>query len=51
MDPVVDEETRDLVHLTNNLMERTNMFESLENSGFDIGKIYEWSKRINRVSK
>lgn len=51
MDPVIDEETRDLVHLTNNLVERTNIFESLENSGFDIGRNYEWSKRINKVSK
>jgi hypothetical protein len=51
LDSDVDDETRDLVNLANNLMEQTIMFESLEQAGFDIGKNYDWSKRFNNVSK
>lgn len=50
LDSDIDDEIRDLVNLANNLMEQTNMFESLEQAGFDIGKNYDWSKRFNKVS-
>jgi hypothetical protein len=50
LDSDIDDEIRDLVNLANNLMEQTNMFESLEQVGFDIGKNYDWSKRFNKVS-
>ena len=46
----IDEETRDLVNLANNMSEQTNMFESLELKGFDIGREYDWSKRFHKVS-
>ena len=46
----IDEETRELVNVANNLSEQTNMFESVEQKGFDIGREYDWSKRFHKVS-
>ncbi len=46
----IDDETQDLVNLASNLMEYTNIFEYLEQAGFDIGKNYDWSKKFNKVS-
>ncbi len=39
-----------LVNIANNLLERSNIYDSLENEGFDIGRDYDWSKRLNQVS-
>ncbi len=50
MNSDIDEETRELVNLANNLLEQTNMFESLEQKGFDIGREYDWSKIFTKVS-
>jgi hypothetical protein len=46
----IDEETKDLVNIASNLLERSNIYESFENAGFDIGREYDWSKRLNQVS-
>jgi hypothetical protein len=35
--PNVDRETKVLVHVESNLIETTNMLETIEQSGFDIG--------------
>lgn len=35
--PNVDHETKVLVHVESNLIETTNMLETIEQSGFDIG--------------
>ncbi len=51
LDSDIYNETQDLVNLANTLMEQTNMFESLEQVGFDIGKNYDQSKRFIKVSK
>ncbi len=50
LDSDVDDEIRDFLNLVNSLMEQTNMFESIEQAGFDIGKNYGWSKRFKKVS-
>ena len=46
----IDEETKDLVNIANNLLERSSISDSLENEGFDIGRDYDWSKRLYEVS-
>jgi hypothetical protein len=46
----IDEDTKDLVNIANNLLEKHNIYESIENEGFDIGRQYDWSKRLHRVS-
>lgn len=48
---VEDDEVRDVLHASDNLLEMTNALEELENSGFDFGKNYNWSKRHYKVSK
>jgi hypothetical protein len=47
----IDDETRELINITNNLVERSNIFETLENEGFDIGRNYNWCNRLNKVSE
>jgi hypothetical protein len=48
--PDADDDTRDVVHATNYLIETTNVFAGMEQKGFDIGRNYDWSRRINIVS-
>lgn len=48
--PDMDNETKDVVNATNHLMDTTNVFASMEDDGFDIGRNYDWSTRINVVS-
>ena len=50
IDSDIDDDTRALLNVANNILENQNIFQILENSGFDIGQRYDWSKRINTVS-
>jgi hypothetical protein len=50
-DSNIDEETKELVHIVNNLSERTDIFESFENTGFDVGRNYDWSRKFSKVSR
>jgi hypothetical protein len=45
----IDDETRELINIANNLVERSNLFETLENEGYDIGRNYNWCNRLNKV--
>lgn len=46
----MDEDTEHLLCMVTNILESENIFECLENSGFDIGRQYDWSTRLNKVS-
>jgi hypothetical protein len=35
--------------VASNLIEATNMLETIEQSGFDTGRDYDWSRSINEV--
>ena len=50
IDSDLDQETKDLVNLANNLSEQSNIFDSLEQQGLDIGREYDWCKRFHEVS-
>jgi hypothetical protein len=46
----IDEDTKHLLCMVSNLLDSNNIFDSLENNGFDIGRQNDWGKRINKVS-
>jgi len=46
----VNLDTQDLLKTTTNLRETTDIFETLEQQGLDIGRHYKWDKRIYKVS-
>jgi len=45
----ISTDIQDLLKTTTNLKDTTNIFEKLEQQGFDIGKHYNWNKRIYKV--
>jgi len=50
-DNLFDEEVDEVIALSETLGYTKDEFESLEKSGFDVGKTYDWSKRIYKVRK
>jgi Na+/phosphate symporter len=45
----ISTDIQDLLKTTTNLKDTANIFEKLEQQGFDIGKHYNWNKRIYKV--
>ena len=50
-DNLFDEEVDEVIALSETLGYTKDEFESLEKSGFDVGKTYDWSKRMYKVRK
>jgi hypothetical protein len=50
INPEINDESRDPIHVTNHLIDTTDTFNDFEQHGFDLGKNYDWSRRINDVS-
>lgn len=50
LDTIEDQDTLELIHVSNNMIETTNVLDSMEQAGLDMGKEYDWGKRINQVS-